>query len=57
MKFYVVVLLAIVVNSCPDDDELCLSCNMNTCLMCSNSYVDPSTGKCKVPSEHIPNCV
>ena len=57
MKLYVVVLLSIVVNSCPDDDELCLSCNMNTCLMCSNSYVDPATGKCKVPSERIPNCV
>lgn len=57
MKYFIIFMFASLTLTCPDDDELCLSCNMKTCLMCSGSYVDPTSGKCKKPSESIPNCI
>ena len=57
MKYILLIFISTMVYSCPDDDELCLSCSANTCLMCSNSYLDTATGKCKKPNDSIANCV
>ena len=50
MKYIILFFIASFTLTCPNDDELCLSCNTTTCLMCSASYLDTATGKCKKPS-------
>ena len=57
MKFLITLLIAVFVQACPDNDELCVSCNTTQCLLCSNSYLDSTTGKCVKPSSTIQNCV
>lgn len=39
-------------------DLLCSQCNLDTstCQLCSNGYVDPKYGNCKLPFRAIANC-
>lgn len=40
--------------TCPDKDELCLSCTGNICASCVYSYL--SVGYCAKPSKKVDNC-
>jgi hypothetical protein len=42
--------------SCPYNDQLCVSCKDTKCLICHNSYID-IIGKCQLSKKKITNCL
>lgn len=55
-KSIIITILLLTINSCPDKDERCGSCQSSTCEFCYDSYIS-STGKCVEPVTKIPSCL
>ncbi len=56
MKSKIYLLFLVLVQSCPDSDQRCISCTNSKCNICFDSYLSPE-GKCIKPSQIIENCL